>query len=123
MLKAYTPWWMKLTAKVILSCLPIPYNFWKSFALIPHGSMDKLSYAYQGAGESDFIANYEFYATKPRYFQLLELFKEVSFATEVFKIRRWDALPTPKSKLLEEFYTLSDEELKIYSFSVILQPA
>ncbi len=284
MLKTYIHRWMKLSAKVVLSRLPIPYNFWKSFALISHGSMDEPNYAYQvliqhfnrfqphkkdfvslelspgdslfsaliskalggkksylvGVGdfankklaknepmikllkdknlpiegietcqnlteilklcsasyltsglaslkdipdcsvdfiwshgviklirrsevfetlkelrriikpngicshliplvdslgelnslrfsqniwESDFMANSGFYANRLRYSQLLKLFKEVGFVTEVVEIRRWDALPTPKSKLFEEFSTLSDEELEIYSFSVILQPA
>jgi SAM-dependent methyltransferase len=284
MLKTYIPWWIKLSAKVVLSRLPIPYNFWKSFALISHGSMDEPSYAYQvfiqhfnrfqppkkdfvslelGPGdslfsaliskalggkksylvdvsdfaskklakyqpmtkflkdknlpiegiencqnltellklcsasyltsgleslkdipdcsvdfiwshgvielikraevldtlkelrriikpngicshliplvdslgelnslrfsqnvwESDLMANSGFYANRIRYSQLLELFKEAGFTAEVVEIKRWDELPTPKSKLSEEFSTLSDEELKIYSFSVILQPA
>jgi SAM-dependent methyltransferase len=284
MLKTYIPWWMKLSAKVILSRLPIPYKFWKSFAVISHGSMDEPSYAYQvfiqhfnrfqppkkdfvslelGPGdslfsaliskalggkksylvdvgdfaskklakyqpmanflkdknlpvegiencqnlseilelcsasyltsglaslkdipdcsvdfiwshgvielirrsevletlkelrriikpdgisshliplvdslgelnslrfsdkvwESNFMASSGFYANRLRYSQLLELFKEAGFATEVVEIRRWDTLPTPKSKLSKEFCAMSDEELNIYSFLVILQPA
>ncbi len=69
------------------------------------------------------MANSGFYANKLRYSQLLELFKEVSFATEVVEIGRWDSLPTPKPKLSKEFDNLSDEELNIYNFSVILQLA
>ncbi len=284
MLKAYIPWWMKLSTKVILSRLPISYHFWKNFALISHGNMDNPSYAYQvftqhfnrfqptqkdfislelGAGdslfsaliskalgggksylvdvgdfadkdikkyqamaqvlkdknlpiegiencqnltevlefcsasyltsglsslktipdcsvdfiwshgvielikrselldtlkelrriikpdgicshliplvdslgelnslrfsqnvwESNFMANSGFYANRLRYSQLLELFKAAGFTPDVVQTRRWDTLPTPKSQLSKEFSSMSDEELSIYSFSVILQPA
>lgn len=47
MLKTYIPWWMKLSAKVVVSRLLIPYNFWRSVALISHGSIDEPNYAYQ----------------------------------------------------------------------------
>ena len=73
--------------------------------------------------ESNFMASSGFYANRLRYSQLLELFKEAGFATEVVEIKRWDTLPTPKSKLSKEFCAMSDEELNIYSFLVILQPA
>ncbi len=284
MIKNSIPWWIKLSAKVVLSRLPIPYNFWKNFALISHGNMDNPNYAYQvfvqhfnrfqppkkdfislelGPGdslfsvliskafggsksylvdvgnfadkdvtkyqamaqflknknllvegiencqslteilelcsanylisglsslktipdnsidfiwshgvielirrselletlkelrriikpdgicshliplvdslgelnslrfsrdiwESSFMANSGFYANRLRYFQLLELFKEAGFTTEVVQTKEWDALPTPKTKLSKEFATMSDEELSVYSFSVILRPA
>ena len=73
--------------------------------------------------ESDFMANSGFYANRLRYFQFLELFKEAGFTTEVIQTRQWDTLPTPKAKLSKEFAAMSDEELSIYSFSVILRPA
>ena len=47
MLKTYIPWWIKLSTKVVLSRLPISYNFWKNLALISHGGMDEPEYAYQ----------------------------------------------------------------------------
>ncbi len=284
MQKSYIPWWMKLSAKIILSRLPIPYNFWKNLALISHGNMDEPNYAYQvftqhfnrfkstdkefvslelGPGdslfsaliskalggsktylvdvgdfagkdiakyqvmaqfllaknlpiagiencqnlddilhlcsanyltsglsslrsipdssidfiwshgvielirrsellitlkelrrilkpngicshliplvdslgdlnslrfsqdiwESNFMANSGFYANRLRYSQLLELFKAAGFNPEVVQIRRWDTLPLSKAKLSQEFRAMADEELSIYSFTVILQPA
>lgn len=85
------------------------------------GKLNSLRFS-QNIWESNFIFNSGFYANRLRYSQLLELFKTAGFATEVVQIKRWEALPTPKSKLSKEFNTMSDEELSIYNFSVILHP-
>jgi len=86
------------------------------------GELNSLKFS-QNIWESDFMFDSGFYANRLRYSQLLELFKTAGFATEVVQTRQWDVLPTPKSKLSKEFMAMSDEELSIYSFSVILQPA
>lgn len=51
------------------------------------GELNSLRFS-QNVWESDFMANSGFYANRLRYSQLLELFKEVGFETEVFEIRR-----------------------------------
>lgn len=85
------------------------------------GELNSLRFS-QDIWESDFMFDSGFYANRLRYSQLLELFKIAGFATEVVQVRQWEALPTPKSKLSKEFSSISEEELSIYSFSVILQP-
>lgn len=45
--KQVIPWWSKVLAKLVISRLPISYQFWKKFALIEHGAMEKPSYAYE----------------------------------------------------------------------------
>ena len=77
----------------------------------------------QNIWESNFMVNSGFYTNRLRYSQFLELFREAGFATEVVQIRQWDVLPTPKPQLFKKFIAMSDEELSVYSFSVILQPA
>jgi SAM-dependent methyltransferase len=86
------------------------------------GELNSLRFS-QDVWESKFMADSGFYANRLRYSQLLELFKSAGFATKVVQTRRWDTLPTPKAKLSKEFIAMSDEELSVYSFSVILQPA
>ena len=44
--KKIVPWWSKILVKLIISRLPIKYNFWKRIGLIEHGAMEEPSYAY-----------------------------------------------------------------------------
>ena len=85
------------------------------------GELNSLRFS-QNIWESNFMANSGFYTNRLRYSQFLELFREAGCATEVVQIRPWDALPTPKPQLFKRFIARSDEELSVYSFSVILQP-
>ncbi len=39
-LKAQIPWYLKIPAKIILSRLPLPYQFWRRIQLFRHGTMD-----------------------------------------------------------------------------------
>jgi len=38
-------WFLKISLKIIISRLPIPYEFWKSIGFFKHGSMDSCEYA------------------------------------------------------------------------------
>jgi SAM-dependent methyltransferase len=38
-------WWMKLSAKLLLARLPIPYAWWREMGLFKHGQMDRVEYA------------------------------------------------------------------------------
>lgn len=38
------PWWAKITAKIILSRLPLGYAVWQKLGLFRHGSMDSFGY-------------------------------------------------------------------------------
>ena len=44
-LKKILPWWFKIISKIILSRLPINYNFWQNIGLFRHGKMDVSNYA------------------------------------------------------------------------------
>ena len=83
------------------------------------GELNSLRFS-QNIWESNFMANSGFYTNRLRYSQFSELFREAGFATEVVQIRQWD-VPTPKPQLFKKFIAMSDEELSVYSFSVILQ--
>lgn len=39
------PWYVKFVAKLGLSALPVPYNFWKGIGLLEHGRMEEPKYA------------------------------------------------------------------------------
>jgi SAM-dependent methyltransferase len=72
--------------------------------------------------ESPFMADSGFYTNRIRYSEMLALFKEAGFDTDVINVKRWDRLPTPRSKLWGPFRDLTDEELCVQGFHVILRP-
>ncbi len=39
------PWWAKISAKLVLSRMPIPYSVWRRMGLFRHGKMDAYGYA------------------------------------------------------------------------------
>jgi SAM-dependent methyltransferase len=41
----HIPWWVKISAKLVLSRLPIPYDFWRNIGLFRHGEMNDPSHA------------------------------------------------------------------------------
>jgi hypothetical protein len=51
----------------------------------------------------------------------LWLFREAGFEPEVVRKREWETLPTPRRKMAEQFAVLSEEDLKISDFDVLLR--
>ena len=72
--------------------------------------------------ESDFMAHSGFYTNRINYSKMLGHFKAAGFSTEVIHVDRWSHLPTPRAKLAPEFRGISNDELLISSFDVILRP-
>ncbi len=68
------------------------------------------------------MASSGFYTNRIQYSQMIELFKEAGFNVQLIKMSRWDKLPTPREKICKQFANLSDEELCISTFSVVLKP-
>lgn len=44
-LRSRMPWWARISAKLVLSRLPVPYRLWRRLSLFRHGQMDKAEYA------------------------------------------------------------------------------
>jgi SAM-dependent methyltransferase len=65
------PWWLKLSAKLVLARLPVSYGFWRSIGLFRHGEMNDPARAIR-----TFCSYYERaqkYAALPAGFESLEL--------------------------------------------------
>jgi predicted SAM-dependent methyltransferase len=73
--------------------------------------------------ESNVMANSGFYTNRIQYSQMLDIFQQAGFEVKSTQLEKWDSLPIARSKLAEQFRHLTDEELCISGFSVILQPA
>jgi SAM-dependent methyltransferase len=72
--------------------------------------------------ESSLMVNSGFYTNRIRYSEMVNCFKQANFDVEVWNVERWESLPTKKSKLAARFRNLSDEELCVSGFDVILRP-
>jgi hypothetical protein len=90
-----------------------------SIADIVGGHLNDLRFR-QGTWESEFMANSGFYTNRIRYHEFLDCFRQVGFVPEVYRIARWDTLPTPRSKMAPEFAALADAELQVSGFDVYL---
>jgi len=85
------------------------------------GALNNLRFR-ESVWESRPMAKSGFYTNRIRCSEMLTLFKEAGFEAEVVSRTRWDKLPTPRSTLCDGFHELSDEELCIRCFHVILRP-
>jgi hypothetical protein len=72
--------------------------------------------------ESDFISSSGFYTNRIRFSRMLQMMEEAGFETHVVKVEKWPELPTPRVRLDSEFRPLSEDELLVSGFDVILKP-
>ncbi len=70
--------------------------------------------------ESDFMSSSGFYTNRIRYTEMLKLFREAGFEVEVTNVDRWAQVPTACHKMAAPFRDLSEEELTVSGFEVLL---
>jgi SAM-dependent methyltransferase len=83
------------------------------------GKLNDLRFS-QRIWESSFMANSRFYTNRLRYLELLRLFRQAGFEPEVVREIRWKTLPTPRRNMANQFALLSDEDLQVSEFDVLL---
>lgn len=71
--------------------------------------------------ESAFFTKSGFYTNRIQYSQMLNIFRQAGFQAQVTEVRRWKALPIGRNHLSKEFRSLSEEELSISGFDVLLR--
>jgi SAM-dependent methyltransferase len=71
--------------------------------------------------ESPLFSNSGFYTNRIRYSEMLEEFRAAGFAIVWSRPASWDQLPTPRARLAEEFRGLSEDELRVSGFDVLLR--
>lgn len=72
------------------------------------------------AWESPLMANAGFYTNRMRYSEMLRLCRQAGFEPEVTHVRRWNNLPIRREKLAKEFSKLTDDDLRVYEWDLIL---
>jgi hypothetical protein len=83
------------------------------------GKLNDLRFS-EGIWESPFMANSRFYTNRLRYSELLRIFRDAGFEPEVVRETRWKTLPIPRRKMAKEFALLSEEDLQVSEFDVLL---
>jgi SAM-dependent methyltransferase len=72
--------------------------------------------------ESPLMANSGFYTNRIRYRKMLGIFEQAGFHIASTVTRTWDSPPIRRAHLTGQFRPLSDEELMVSSFDVVLIP-
>jgi hypothetical protein len=89
---------------------------------------DHLSYSHnnlrfsEDVWESEFMANSGFYTNRILFSEMMSVFEVNGFEATAINIKRWDNIPTPRKKLASDFSNVSDEDLLIAEFDVVLRP-
>lgn len=76
------PWWTKIGAKIVLSRLPVSYDFWRRVNLFRAGRMDEGEYARKAF--DSYLAAYTSIRSLPKGFTFLELGPGDSLLSAVF---------------------------------------
>jgi SAM-dependent methyltransferase len=70
--------------------------------------------------ESDFFARSGFYTNRIRFLGMLDLLNEAGFNVKVLNKEMWAKLPTARNKLHGKFRLLSEQDLRVAGFMVLL---
>jgi hypothetical protein len=71
--------------------------------------------------EKDWMANSGFYTNRLRFSEMLNLFREAGFQCEVLRVERWGVPPLERRSMAAEFRQLSDDDLLVQGFDVLLR--
>lgn len=85
------------------------------------GSLNNLRFP-ERVWESHFLAKSGFYTNRIRYSEMLAFFTRAGFRIEAVEKNCWDKVPIPRSKMVDPFRHLPEEELCVSDFCVVLQP-
>jgi len=83
------------------------------------GSLNSLRFS-ESVWESHLMATSGFYTNRLRYSEMMELFQYTGFKANVVGVDRWKEVPIQRNKLNKHFQTMSDDDLLISGFDVLL---
>jgi SAM-dependent methyltransferase len=69
--------------------------------------------------EAEWVARSGFYTNRVRCSELNRMLREAGFRTEVCRVRRWGALPTPLSSMASRFRSIPEEDLRVSEVGVV----
>lgn len=72
--------------------------------------------------ESGFFAKSGFYTNRIRFSEMIDLMTNAGFHVDVIKTELWESLPISRRSLSKEFSGLSDDDLLVNGFDVLMRP-
>lgn len=69
------------------------------------------------------MARSGFYTNRLRRSEFVRIFEAAGFRTQIIRSEEWERSPISRRSLAPEFRGLSDEDLRIQDFLVVLRPA
>jgi len=73
--------------------------------------------------EKEWMACSGFYTNRLRKSEFLRVFEEAGFYAQIVSLQTWDDSPISRQALAREFRGLSDEDLRVRDFLVVLRPS
>jgi SAM-dependent methyltransferase len=73
--------------------------------------------------ELNWVSKSGFYTNRLRYSDMTKLFKKAGFDVQIVSVNSWDVMPTPRRLMSSEFRSLSEEDLLVKEFDVLLRPS
>jgi len=83
------------------------------------GSLNNLRFSEKN-WESDFMSSSGFYTNRIRYEDMVLRFKKAGFNIRSINAEKWDSIPIKKKYLSAEYVTLSDQNLLVSGFDVVM---
>ena len=84
------------------------------------GSLNNLRFS-DRLWESNLFAKSGFYTNRINFDKMISVFESLNFKCEILNIQKWNFLPLKKSKMNKKFRELSEENLRIKVFDIILK--
>lgn len=84
------------------------------------GSLNNLRFS-DRVWESKFLIRSGFYTNRIRFPEMIDMFNKTGFIVDICKVRRWKHLPVKRQFLSNDFLYLSDDDLMVSGFDVLLQ--
>ena len=86
------------------------------------GSLNNLRFS-DATWESWLFQNSGFYTNRIRFSEMVELCRRAGFLCETTRVSRWEHLPIERSALAEPFRHLSESELLVNGFDIVIRSA
>ena len=71
--------------------------------------------------EGSLFSKSGFYTNRIRFCEMIALFDQAGFHCQLPRVIRWDVLPTSRTKLVDVFRHLPDDDLLVSVFDIVLR--
>lgn len=84
------------------------------------GALNNLRFS-ESIWESSLLSKSGFYTNRIRFCEMTSLFEKVGFYSRIVNIKKWETLPTDRIFMNSKFASLSDEDLRVKVFDLVLK--